>query len=199
MTWHTTELTKEVSTQLADLGPPKNSAFSAACAERLMPLYQSFCREQSWDREQQLREILDNVWSALREPTAIARLQSAIPLLEKLVPHADDFDSTMITAAQDCVICTDIAARWLLGLQPLSLASPRYALEGILSAEAARRTGYLSFGSAPDQREQEILRLPAVQNELAFQRQDVGTLSEASGASDVSEAVCIRARRNQHA
>lgn len=198
MTWSVEQLSQEVSTHLATLGPLENSAFSASCAERLMPLYEMFCVEQTWDREQLLRGILDNVWAALREPSRVAQLNGAIHRLEKLVPHADDFNSTMITSAQDCVICTDIAVRWLLGHQPLPSVSPRYALEGIASAVSARRTGYLSFGSAPDDNEEKILSLPAVQNELAYQRQDVETLSGAAGTSNVTEELCIRARRNGH-
>ena len=128
MTWPVEQLTQEVSTRLATLGPLENSAFSASCAERLMPLYEMFCVEQTWDHEQQLRGILDDVWTALSEPSRVAQLNEAIHRLEKLVLHADDFNSTMITAAQDCVICTDIAVRWLLGHQPLPSVSPIYTL-----------------------------------------------------------------------
>jgi uncharacterized protein YjaG (DUF416 family) len=198
MTWPVEQLTHELSMRLSALEPPQNSAFSASCAERLMQLYQDFCGEQSWDGKQQLREILNDVWAALREASQVTRLEKAIPRLEQLVPHADDFNSALITAAQDCAICTDIAVRWLLGREIAFSASPGYALEGIASAEAARRTGYLSFGSVPDADEQKILDLPAIQNELAYQRQDVETLSGAASVSDVTEEMRTRAHRNRH-
>jgi hypothetical protein len=88
----------------------------------------------------------------------------------------------------------------LLGRQALPSASPQYALEGIASAEAARRTGILSFGSTPDDEvaEKEILGLPAVQNELAYQRQDIETLLATREIADVAEEMCLRARGNAH-
>ena len=200
MSWPVEELTYDVSTQLAGLEPLKNAEFSASCAERLMPLYQKFCVEQHWDHELQLREALSHAWNALREPSGVDHLEGAISRLEALVPHADDFDSPLITAAQDCAICTDLAVRWLLGRQALPSASPQYALEGIASAEAARRTGILSFGSTPDDEvaEKEILGLPAVQNELAYQRQDIETLLATREIADVAEEMCLRARGNAH-
>jgi uncharacterized protein YjaG (DUF416 family) len=198
MTGSVEELTQEVSTRLSGLEAPQNAAFSAACAERLMPLYLDFCVEQSWDDKQQLRGVLDDVWSALLDASQVARLDRAIHRLEQLVPHADDFNSALITAAQDCVICTDIAVRWLLGRPTEFSVSPGYAVEGIASAESARRTGYLSFGPAPDADEDQILGLPAVQNELAYQRQDVETLSTTARVADVTDEIRRRAHRNGH-
>ena len=50
----------------------------------------------------------------------------------------------------------------------------------------------------PDADEQKILDLPAVQNELAYQREDVETLSGAAKVSDVIEEMRTRAHRNRH-
>jgi uncharacterized protein len=198
--WPVEDMTRDVSARLATLGRRQNAAFSASCAERLMPLYQKFCTEQKWDGNQQLRDILNNVWGVLRDPAIAAPLEDWLSGTEALVPHADDFASALITAAQDCVICTDLAVRWLLGRQALPSASPEYALEGILSTEAARRTGFLSFGSTQDDqaKENQIIGLSTVQNELACQRQDVATLAAAGDAADVAEDIRVKARGDAH-
>ena len=115
MTWPVEQLTHELSRRLSALEPPQNAAFSASCAERLMQLYQDFCGEQSWDGSSNCARFCMTCGRHFATRRQVTRLEKAIPRLEQLVPHADDFNSALITAAQDCAICTDIAVRWLLG------------------------------------------------------------------------------------
>jgi hypothetical protein len=52
------EHTRRFQHQRNHLELRKNAVFAAACAERLMPLYQQFRAEQSWDGANSLAAIL---------------------------------------------------------------------------------------------------------------------------------------------
>lgn len=194
------ELSEAVGRELGALGAWENAVFCAACAERLIPLYQQFCSEEGWDRTAELEGILNAVWAAVSNASVTGALDGKIAKLESLVPHADDFDSEFVTAAQDSVICTDLAVRSLLGLQLGGALSAQYALEGLSSTEAARRTGFSSSGSTVEDREMEaeVIASRVVQSELECQRQDATALTSPGDCSDLAERIRTRARLNAH-
>jgi uncharacterized protein YjaG (DUF416 family) len=169
-----------------------------------MPLYRQFCVEENWDDKLQLRRILDDVWDVLRKPAEIRRLEGWLSKVEVLVPHAHDFDSALITAAQDCAICVDLALRYVLTAvltaQSPPAVSPDYALEGVASAESARRTEVLSLGSTArdESDEAQVLGLPPIQNELACQRHDIAMLLSKPDVTDLVDEMRRSARANAH-
>ena len=55
------EHTRRLQHQCNHLESRKNAVFAAACAEQLMPLYQEFRAEQSWDGSNTLVAILGHL------------------------------------------------------------------------------------------------------------------------------------------
>lgn len=89
----------------------QRAVFAAACAERL---FQTYARFDS-DRAPELRDLLDRVWSALNENSAVtAELESIAERLRPLEPFIDDSKSQWSSAALNAVGATEAAVECLL-------------------------------------------------------------------------------------
>lgn len=76
---------------LANLTPARRTAFAAACAQRLLPLYQRFAEQSAAADAEQLVAIVEHVWATLdgQEPHDLAADQDQA---EELVPDDEDDD-----------------------------------------------------------------------------------------------------------
>jgi hypothetical protein len=190
---------RNVRQLLATLGPQKASAFSAACAERLMPLYRKFCEEQNWDVASDLEGALGCIWDVLLQVSPVDCLRPSLSQVEHLVPYPGDFvESGLITVAQNAVICTDEALRHLLGNDAQLSVVPECALEAVASVDPDRPPGTWRIEPAPHKGMVKTPILPTVQQEIIHQRRDIGILIVATEVAEVIDEMRARARRNVH-
>ena len=56
---------EEVGERLSELSPRQQFAFAAACCERQVPIYRTFCERSAWGSLSLLRKSLDAVWDHL--------------------------------------------------------------------------------------------------------------------------------------
>jgi len=85
---------------------PKHAAFVAGLAERWLPAYESFSREEEWGDAAGLRRSLDAVWAHVGgRPLAAADISRHLGLNEDATPHMDDFDAEDALIA--CIVLRD--------------------------------------------------------------------------------------------
>jgi uncharacterized protein YjaG (DUF416 family) len=78
------------------------TAFAAACAERLLPNYAAFSREEGWGSVSVLREALTMVWRSLEgEPQSKERIDSLTEEVKRQIPDTEEFSSQHVSAALD--------------------------------------------------------------------------------------------------
>jgi uncharacterized protein YjaG (DUF416 family) len=159
----------------------KAAAFACACAQRLLPFYERFRSETGWDSGAALADILRKLWSALEDPARSSELDVVV---DPLAPHADDFDSCLITAAQNCCICVDTALGYVGTVRAVDVniaAVPDYVLDAIVSVELCESAGYLSAGDDPRllEAEQNILLGKSIRVEQDLQRRHLEILAAA--------------------
>jgi hypothetical protein len=184
---------------LATLGPQKASAFSAACAERLMPLYRKYCQEQNWDATSDLEGALGCTWEVLLQIAPVDCLRPSLSQVEHLVPYpGDSVESALITVAQNAVICTDEALRYLLGNDAQLSVVPECALEAVASVDPDRPPGTWRIEPTPQKGMVKTPILPTVQQEIIHQRRDIALLIAATQLAEVIDEMRARARRNAH-
>jgi uncharacterized protein YjaG (DUF416 family) len=79
--------------RLSRLSPSQRIAFTAAMAERYLPVYQAFSEAEEWGDPASLRHALDAVWNHLcRQALKHADLDRYAHLIDDSTPHMDDFD-----------------------------------------------------------------------------------------------------------
>ena len=78
---------------LSDLRPEQRTAFTAAMAERYLPVYAAFAKAEDWGDPASMRSSLDAVWDHLRGQALTARdIDRHNGLVRDSTPHMDDFD-----------------------------------------------------------------------------------------------------------
>jgi len=90
--------------------PARRVAFAAAMAERWLPAYEAFSKENDWGDIAGLRRTLDAVWNHAAGKLFISsELVRNKKLIEECTPHMDDFDapealaaSVILAQALDC-------------------------------------------------------------------------------------------------
>ena len=167
--------------RVSALRGPKAAAFACACAQRLLPFYERFRGETGWDSSAALPDILRKLWAALEDPVRGSELDVVV---DPLAPHADDFDSCLITAAQNCCICVDTALGYAGAARAVDVniaAVPDYVLDAIVSVELCESAGYLSAGDDPRllEAQQKILLGKSIRAEQDLQRGHLDILAAA--------------------
>lgn len=192
------DYSRNIRRLLVTLGPQKTAAFSAACAERLMPLYRNFCEQHHWDANAELEDALDSTWDVLLQISPVDCLMPSLSQVADLVPYPDDFESGLITVAQNAVICIDVALRHLMGCDARLSVVPECALEAVASVAPDRPPGTWRIRSAPPAPMVNTPMLPTVQQEIICQRRDIAVLIASTDVVEVVDEMRARARKNAH-
>jgi uncharacterized protein YjaG (DUF416 family) len=181
------------------LNGTKAATYACSCAERLLPLYRAFQRETGWDSEEKLAALLNRAWDMCDQgDDSTGWIAEHLDAAERLVPHADDFDTCFITGAQNCGICVDLAIKNLADPRRSDIATiSEYALDAVVSVELCKETGNLSAQDDPKllRIEQRIRRGDYARRELFFQRRDLRELESSSRlAEDTVRNIRTRSR-----
>jgi uncharacterized protein YjaG (DUF416 family) len=166
---------------------PRNSrvAFAAACAERLFPAYEDFCRKDRRGDQAAMAEILERVWKhLLGDEIEAEQIRAELTRCMALIPGEEDEPWIREQAYAD-----DAASAIAYALRTLESGDPQEA------AWAARRT-YEAADHHVTHRlgiedETQVLNHPIVQAEFARQRRD---LDELRGAKRESIQLFARLR-----
>lgn len=195
-------LIDELDAQLSGMRARHVGAFEACCATRLQPLYGDFHRAAKWGSETDVRRAVDLAWAHLiADDDAMADACSqALERLTDAVPHADDFDMTECTMAQDACICAEAALRRACHSSTSRSPAPDAALEAIRTFVCAEKTGAYDLGDAPEALvfEQRLLADPRFVAELHYQQEDIRTL-ESTAVLDRRTLEGLRRRAEGHA
>jgi uncharacterized protein YjaG (DUF416 family) len=92
---------KELRRRLALLDHRARVAFALSCAERLLPNYHAFVREQAWGNATPLRNALDAGWTWLRGDAPSVDPAALKDACEAEAPDTEDFDSILVSPALD--------------------------------------------------------------------------------------------------
>lgn len=167
-----------IQSALEDLSPKHVAIFSAACSERLLPIYEAFVTEERWGDFASLQNSLELVWRSFVE-SAIqpAQLERQVVIIQQLTPDLNAFDSVVSALAVDVCICIDSALRSLATESAVVNAS-EYALNAIRKAECVKATGCLDLGDTVEamQFENDAMSITSVQHELEAQKTDLRRL-----------------------
>jgi uncharacterized protein YjaG (DUF416 family) len=150
--------------------PHQQLACGAACAERMLPSYETFVRAVGWRDAGPLRRALDAVWKAGGgQLLAAGAWRELLAECEACVPDADEFASPYTPSAQEAVfaVCS--------------------LIEFVLEGDLHHIVRVLCFS---------ILEHPLMQQELARQQRDLrdaGSLTPGDRAALL--ALRTRARR----
>lgn len=157
----------QLSSQLSVLSDQQVGLYFAACAERMLPLYEGFHLKEGWGDPEVLRDALSRVWASLSDGS-IRDAGLLIEKIEGVTPHLDDFDNLASTEAQDACIVVDAAIR-ALHHEPVPEAV-EYVFEPLRTALCLQRTGFLQLGSGPEfeEFEKHLIEEPAIRRELGF-------------------------------
>jgi uncharacterized protein YjaG (DUF416 family) len=136
----------ELQDALSGLQRRSLATFFAACAERLLPLYQYFWNKEQWGNPQLMREVLDDVWRHL-EGEDMPDVKRRLEEVGLLVPHGDDFDAPDSTFAQDAAICVDAALRAISIDENVDVRWVEYSIEPARIAACMEETGFMELGS----------------------------------------------------
>ncbi|HEY3176230.1 MAG TPA: DUF416 family protein [Candidatus Polarisedimenticolia bacterium] len=174
--------------------PPKlRAAFAAACAQRLLPAYDSFARKSHRGDSLRLASILERLWSDLQgHPMPKEELSANLATCMSLIPAEDDapwFEEQAY--AEDAGAAIAYALRALAGGDSQEAAwAGRRAYEAV-DHHLTHRVGIDASGPGGE----EQLRLhPLVQAELSRQRRDLEELRQAADAGDTAIVERIRSR-----
>ena len=163
--------------RLAGLGSRGQLAFGAACCERLVPSYQAFSEDAGWGDGGMVRRALERIWRHLAGDSLAATEAMMLSAdTEAMVPHADDFDSLYVSAAQDA--CFAICALYDFVLEASAshiVDVARFATDSV--------DLYVQEIEQMDPRdpllEDKILAHHLMQRELAQQQQDIDAIAVA--------------------
>lgn len=136
----------ELQDALSGLQRRSLATFFAACAERLLPLYQHFWNKEQCGNPQCMREVLDDVWRHL-EGGDMPDVKRRLEEVGVLVPHGEDFDAPDSTFAQDAAICVDAALRAISIDENVDVRWVEYSIEPARIAACMEETGFMELGS----------------------------------------------------
>lgn len=177
---------------LGRVGRNSRVAFAAACAERLFPSYEAFCRAAGRGDRDTLAGILERIWRhLLGDKMTDEQLRTALRRCMDLVPGEDDEPWVDEQSYAD-----DAASATAYTLRALESGEPQEA------AWAARRayeaTDYHVVHRLHIEGESQVLAHPVVQAEFSRQRRDIEELLEARQES-VGLFVLLRDRARAEA
>ncbi len=82
----------------------KRMCFCASCCERILPNYLAFSLIEEWGNYQRLRDVLDEIWIGLYDPSRLSGLRNiSLNELVKLGPDTEDFATLFASLAGDAV------------------------------------------------------------------------------------------------
>jgi hypothetical protein len=191
------DYSRNIRQLLSTLGPQKTVAFTAACAERLMPLYRNVC-ERNWDASCDLERALGGIWEVLLQISPVDCLRPSLLQVAALMPYPGDLQSGLITVAQNAVTCIDMALRHLLDSRIRLSLVPECVLEAVASVDPDRLPEAWGIGSTPPEAEVKCAILPTVQHEIICERRDIATLIASTEVLDVIDEMRVRACKNAH-
>lgn len=177
-------LIDDLSDKLVGMTFAHVAAFEACCATRLQPLYDDFYRETSWGSPTVLAHVVGLTWSLLADENAATSrdCSEALAALAQAVPHADDFDLTECTLAQDACICAEASLRRICKLAHANTPAVDAALEAIRTYVCVEKTGCYDLGDSPeaDAFEGYLLSDRRFRAEVEYQRADIHVLASAA-------------------
>jgi uncharacterized protein YjaG (DUF416 family) len=169
-------------TTLENWSPEQRIALAAAMAERWLPAYEEFSKQEEWGDAASLRRSLEAVWGCVAGQTLskLALSRHAAQLRDS-TPHMDDFDAEEALAA--CMILSD-------ALECCGTAdNVLFAVRATLSAfEAVAPEWALDPDSQPD-----LWRQIGVRKEL---RKQLKLLDQISAGSPFDEDAIKALRKN---
>jgi len=185
---------KLLTTRLKTVGPIGRMLFAWSCAERLFPLYESFCEKTRRGRLNYLRSTLDHLWElALSEQTG--HREPFLDDYESLIPGEDDKWTPLNPLAENAVAAVAYACQCQLDGK-----SESAVWAGVQSYEAVDYLAHTLEGidfNAP-QAEAMILSKDFVQAEIERQLRDLAELQTAAraggGIAHVGESFRERAK-----
>ncbi len=183
----------ELQDALSGLQRRSLATFFAACAERLLPLYQHFWDKEQWGNPELMREVLDDVWSHLQGghmPDVKRRLEE----VGVLIPHGDDFDAPDSTFAQDAAICVDASLRASSTDENVDVRWVEYAIEPARIAASMEETGFMEPGSTEARASQaRVLDNAKLRSEVDLYRDIIRSLKQV----EPLDPVYVKALRRQ--
>jgi uncharacterized protein YjaG (DUF416 family) len=168
-------VTEAQARKMQELPRKQQAALAMACAERLWPAYEAFCRESGWDHAGQLRVYADRIWQIAAGGSA--ELPLPLEWSIEITPPGNEFDSIYTTAAQGVAICVGSAANLLL-TNDQSTEFLEYVFEALESLTPEMVAGELLVsGSDESQRfEKTFMASAPLKSELASQDADLAVL-----------------------
>jgi len=157
-------------------------AFGCACCQRLLPNFFAFEQATGWGEVAVLRNAVEYVWNLLPFGVAEAnQVHQHIERCEALAPRSDDFDSLLVTAAQDVCFSVCSLLDFVLHGDPKSIVQiATYATDSI--DLFVQETENMAPGASD--LEHRILMNPLMQKELKRQEADL-VLLENTPLTDV--------------
>lgn len=184
----------EIKTRLDALDRAHKTAFAAACAERLWPLFERYSRVTGEGDVTALRAVLDGAWSAV-QGEEVASLAEAQEVAEGMVPSDEGEWVFEMGYGQNAAAAVAYVVRTWLTDDPQ---------EGVWGArQVYEAADYAAQHSLPDLNlnapgaEQRLLQTPAVQTALAGLSADL--LAVESPVSDKWRGLRQRARQEGEA
>lgn len=185
---------------LKHLSPKHVAIFSAACSERLLPIYEAFVAEDRWGDSASLQKSLELVWRSLVDRAVLPeQLERQVEIVQQLTPDLDTFDSVVSALAVDVCICVDAALR-SLATECAVVSAVEYGLNAIRKAECVKATGCLDLGDTAEaaQFENEAVKNTSIRNELEAQKVDLQKLQRCDKlTSDAVGGFLANARANK--
>jgi uncharacterized protein YjaG (DUF416 family) len=162
---------------LAQLGARGKAAFAAACAQRLLPLYDEYVRRTGGGDLAAVHSGLDALWEELLSPGTGVDFGGLADELEELVPDTVDGPWDDYSGVAEDAIAAVVFAMWeYTGRDPSSVV---WAAERALEA-IEQQLDDEALASDAD---------PQVVAEVARQRRDAAELAAAEQAGDLVPAV----------
>ncbi|NYG22844.1 hypothetical protein BJY17_003591 [Agromyces hippuratus] len=163
----------EIAARLTRLGRVERTAFAAACAERLWPLFTRCAEVAEHADATVVRGVLDDLWRAVNgaDVSGIAQLQG---VAEAMVPSDDDEWVFEMGYLQNAAASVAYAIRvWLTGSPQEAVWAARQVYE--VADYAARRLHPDLDVNAPNA-ERELLRTAVVQGALSGLSDDLAAV-----------------------
>lgn len=178
-------------TRLQDLW--KQLAFSAACAERLLPFYICYVKQQNFDSNPYFT-ALDYIWNCLErmefDELATRRL---LMECERALPNEDNAWKAGCPYADDTTAAVLYCLRFLLSRdQQEAIWAAKRAYEVADNFVIAQENYPIDSHDG----ELKILHHPVIQNELARQLRDLRELQLVVSDSSALQRLCRDLRRN---
>ena len=165
-------------------------AFGAACASRIIPVFDRFRLETRWGDIEPMLRAMDTIWGSTEN--AVLPMSSIIERLlaecEDQVPDSEEFHSLFTSGAQDSVFAVCSLLDFCTDMQPERLAlAARYPTDCIdLYVQEVE-----NMRASDADLEANILRHPLMQQELKRQKRDLHLLIQ-MGRGAIRELISRR-------